>query len=163
MATARLKRIRKRKEEDRIYWNSAIRRCCLRGSLIGSTIPISQLDLFALTAEDVSYGKKRVKGRKNTENKTEQGDGRVFQKYMKRDENSCKHMAGERDKQERTWIKTKAACVYTRRHFQSQKDNLRMAANQEGKQHFLYREGFDGSQSIALTTATVASHPSAWK
>lgn len=112
MATARLKRIRKRKEEDRIYWNSAIRRCCLRGSLIGSTIPISQLDLFALTAEDVSYGKKRVKGRKNTENKTEQGDRRVFQKYMKRDENSCKHMAGERDKQERTWIKTKAACVY---------------------------------------------------
>lgn len=41
-----------------------------------------------------------------------------------------------------------------------------MAANQETgrqQQQLYYREGFDGSQSIALATATLASHPSAWK
>lgn len=39
---------------------------------------------------------------------------------------------------------------------------LRMAANQEGRQ-LPYREGFDRFQSIALTTATLASHLSVRK
>lgn len=39
-----------------------------------------------------------------------------------------------------------------------------MAANLEGRREQLsYREGFDRSQSIALTTAMLALHPSAWK
>lgn len=39
-----------------------------------------------------------------------------------------------------------------------------MADNQAGRRQQLpYREGFDRSQSITLTTATLALHPSAWK
>lgn len=52
----------------------------------------------------------------------------------------------------------------TRHHFQSKLDTLRMAADQGDKRQRLPdREGSDGSRSIALTTATLASHPSAWK
>lgn len=56
------------------------------------------------------------------------------------------------------------AVLHIRRHCQSQTDSHRMAANLEGRREQLsYREGFDRSQSIALTTAMLALHPSAWK
>lgn len=43
-------------------------------------------------------------------------------------------------------------------------DKIRVVAEQADRQQQLpYGEGFDGSQSITITAAILASHPSAWK
>lgn len=48
--------------------------------------------------------------------------------------------------------------------FQNEMDKIGVVAKQADRQQRLpYGEGFDGSQSITITAAILASHPSAWK